>query len=310
MLVTFTGTLKELSIDIVHTHLTRSTLLGILATRRMERTQLCATVHNVIFHQTRGRMSPRERLMRIAIRTAFPRADRIIAVSEEVAHAVQFYTGIPPERITTIPNGIDPERFRLEESRGELRQKLGFPLDRSVVVSIGRLTHQKGYPHLLDALALIPPAERPLALIVGDGPERHALKAKAAAMQLTHDVCFLGIRHDVPALLAAADAFILASLWEGLPLVLLEAMATGLPSVVTPVGENPKVIESGKSGLVVPVADAHALAEALCRLLREPMLRERMGQAARQRFERHFSLRKFVEAHEFLYEEMLTARPK
>jgi glycosyltransferase involved in cell wall biosynthesis len=303
-----TETLQELSIDIVHTHLTHGTLLGIFATRRRGGPQLCATVHNVVLHKQRHRWSPREWLLRAGIRTAFPRADRLIAVSEEVAHALQVYTGIPRERITTILNGVDPERFRFQQDQRELRRRLDVPTDRPLVVSVGRLTRQKGYPHLLAALALIPPPERPLTLIAGDGPDRHDLELQAKALQLVPDVRFLGNRHDVPALLAAADVFVMASLWEGIPLALLEAMASGLPSVVTAVGGNLEVIEDGGSGFIVPAADELALAEALRRLLREPEQRQRLGQAARERFRRHFSLQRFVEAHERLYEAMLAER--
>jgi glycosyltransferase involved in cell wall biosynthesis len=304
ILAAITGIFKELSIDILHTHLTHSTLVGILATRRKSGPRLCATVHSVIFRKQRGRLSPRQWLMSAVIKAAFPRADRIIAVSEEVARAVRLYTRIPRERITTIPNGIDPSQFRLQENRWELRQRLDLPVDRQVVVSVGRLTRPKGYPHLLAALRLIPPDERPLTLIVGDGPDLHDLELKATALQLEHDVRFLGNQHDVPVLLAAADLFVLSSLWEGLSLAVLEAMAAGLPAVVTAVGGNPEIVEQGKSGLLVPPADEHALAEAIRSMLREPLRREEMGQAARQRLERYFSLQRFVEAHEALYESL------
>jgi glycosyltransferase involved in cell wall biosynthesis len=306
MVVALKEIFRELSIDIVHAHLTHSTLAGILATRRRSGPRLCATVHSIIFRKQRGRLSPRAWLMGAGIKAAFPRADRIIAVSEEVAHAVQLHAGIPKRRITTIPNGIDPDQFQFQENRWELRQRLDLPVDRPVMVSVGRLIRPKGYPHLLAALALIPPEERPLTLIIGDGPDRHDLELKRTTLKLDHDVRFLGTRHDVPALLTAADLFVLASLWEGLPLVLLEAMASGLPSVVTSVGENPKVIEDGKSGLLIPPADEQILAETLRCLLREPLRWKRMGQAARERFERHFSLQGFMEAHERLYEEMMT----
>jgi glycosyltransferase involved in cell wall biosynthesis len=309
IVVALTGIFRELSIDIVHTHLTHSTLAGILATRRKSGPRLCTTVHSVIFRKQRGQLSPRAWLMSAAIKVAFPRADRIIAVSEEVARAIQLYAGIPRGRITTIPNGIDPDQFRCQENRWELRQRLCLPADRPLVVSVGRLTRPKGYPHLLAALALIPPDERPLTLIVGDGPDRHDLELKRAALKLEHDVRFLGNRHDIPVLLTAADVFVLASLWEGLPLVLLEAMASGLPSIVTSVGENPQVIEDGKSGLLIPPADEQTLAETLRCLLREPRRRESMGRAARERLERHFSLQGFMVAHERLYENMMMERP-
>jgi glycosyltransferase involved in cell wall biosynthesis len=309
ILVALTATMQELAIDIVHAHLTQSTLLGILATRRVGSPRLCATVHNVILHNQRGCWSPRQWLMRAGIRAVFSRADRIIAVSEQVADATLLHIRLPRERVITIPNGIDSERFRMQGNRDELRQQLDVPIDKPVVVSIGRLTQQKGYPYLLAALALISPEERPLTLIAGDGPDRHELEVQAQALGLSH-THFLGNRQDIPALLAAADIFVLPSLWEGLPLVLLEAMSSGLPAVVTAVGGNQEVVEHGKSGLLVPAADVQALAAAIRRLLSNPWQREQMGQAARERFERRFSLQRFVHAHESLYEEILMAHAK
>jgi glycosyltransferase involved in cell wall biosynthesis len=293
--------IRELEIDIVHTHLTNSTLIATLATSGKSRIPLCATVHSIIFDNQRSRLSPRTWVMRAGLKATFWRANRIIAVSEKVAQAVQSYTDVASDRLVTITNGVDADRFDCRESRKELRRKLNLPTDRPVVVSVGRLTRPKGYPHLLAALSLIPPGERPLALIVGDGPDLKDLRCLAAALKLDEDVQFLGTRSDIPALLSAADVFVLASLWEGLPLALLEAMAAGLPSVVTAVGENPAVIQDGRCGFLVPPGDEAALAYALNHLLRDPLQRKLIGNAARQRFEDHFTEKRCIEAHEVLY---------
>jgi glycosyltransferase involved in cell wall biosynthesis len=178
------------------------------------------------------------------------------------------------------------------------------------MVTVGRLTRQKGYPHLLAALTFMPAEQRPLTLFVGDGPDRAELEARATALGLARDVRFLGNRHDVPALLAAADLFVLSSLWEGLPLALLEAMAAGLPPIVTTVGGNVEVIEHGKSCILVPAANEQALANALTCLLHDPLRREQIGRAARERFEQRYSLESFIKAHECLYEDLLIKRSK
>jgi len=310
ILVALRKMLKELSIDIVHAHLTQSTLMGILAARRVATPRVCATVHNIVIHNQRGRLSPREWLMRNAINRVFSRADRIIAVSEEVAQAVKLGTRIPRERIVTIPNGIDAERYRFNGDRRILRRELDLPTDRLMALTVGRLTRQKGYPHLLTALSLIPFEKRPLTLIAGDGPDRPALEEKAKTLKIADDVRFLGNRHDIPDLLGAADVFVLSSLWEGLPLALLEAMASGLPAVVTAVGGNTEAVMDGESGVLVPPADEKALAKALSSLLGDALKLEQMGRAAREQFDYRFSLQSFVEAHERLYEEMLSGRPR
>src|SRR5690606_20106659 len=126
-----------------------------------------------------------------------------------------------------------------------------------------RLEPYKGYSYLIEAMSTIPASERPLAVVAGDGPERQRLESQAATAGVQDDVRFLGNRSDIPRLLAAADIFVLPSLWEGLPLAVLEAMASGLPPVVTRVGGNAEIIEDGKSGLLVPPADTQALAESL-----------------------------------------------
>ncbi len=300
--------IREFSVDIVHTHLTESTLLGILAAFRAS-CRTCATLHNVIIDGQRGRFSPRNWLMRFAINQVFSKANTLIAVSEEVAQAVKANARIPQNRIVTIPNAIDSTRFSMRRDRNSVRAALGFAVDRTIVLTIGRLTRQKGYTHLLQALRLIPAYRRPLTLFVGDGEERQLLESKTIELGLGLDVRFLGNRRDIPELLAAADIFVLSSLWEGLSLALLEAMASGLPPVVTSVGGNTEVVENGKCGLVVPPGNEQALAEAILALLQNPFWRGELARAARERFENQFSLRSFVDAHERLYTEMAGSLP-
>jgi glycosyltransferase involved in cell wall biosynthesis len=309
LLEALTETCKGLSIDIIHAHLTENALLAVLAARRIGVPRVCATVHNVIFSPTKGKYNPLGWLRRTAIERLFSQTDRIIAVSDEVAHAVRRSARVPKDHIVTIPNGVEPNEFRYDGNRWSLRRALGFPSERLIAITVGRLSRQKGYAHLLEALALMPVASRPLMLIVGDGPDRPELELRVSALGLEQDIQFLGHRRDVPALLAAADVFVLSSLWEGLPLALLEAMAAGLPAVVTAVGGNPEVVEDGTSGLLVPPGDEQAFSTALSHLLEDSSRRERMGRAASQRFDQCFSLRRFVEAHEILYEEMLAEPP-
>jgi glycosyltransferase involved in cell wall biosynthesis len=295
-------------IDIIHAHLTENTLLAVLAGRRLENLRVCATVHSVVFSPRRGPFSFRSWLKRTAIERVFSRTDRIIAVSDEVARAVQATSRVPPEHITTIPNGVEPNPYRAEKDRMALRRSLDLPLNRPVVASVGRLIHLKGYQHLEAALALIPSERRPLTLFIGDGPDRSELESRAAVLGLSDDVRFLGYRRDVAAVLAASDLFVLPSLWEGLPLSLLEAMSAGLPVVVTSVGGNAEVVEEGKSGLLIPPRDEPALANAITSLLENPFRRLAIGKAARDRFDRCFSLNSFIRSHEYLYEELL-AKP-
>jgi glycosyltransferase involved in cell wall biosynthesis len=303
ILSALTRTIRELAIDVVHTHLTESTLLGVLASRGAG-CRVCASLHNVVIDRKRGRLSPRRWLMGAAINNVFSKADRIVSVSEEVAQAALQNTKIPRGKMVTIPNAVDSSRFRSCSDRNFLRAGLGLPVDRAILITVGRLTRQKGYTHLLAALSQIPATRRPLTLLVGEGEERQLLERQAIELGLAFDVRFLGNRRDVPDLLAAADVFVLSSIWEGLSLALLEAMAAGLPAVVTSVGGNVEVIEDGRSGLIVPPSDEPALAAALVTMLDQPLRRTEMGEGARKRFHARFSLRGFIEAHERLYQEL------
>ena len=309
ILAALSEVIHKFSIDVVHAHLTRSMLFGILAARRAG-LGVCASVHNEVLDSGRGRFSPQEWLLRAGINAIFSRADRIIGVSDKVTEVLQTSTRIPHQRIVTIPNGVDGERFQPRHDQRELRQQLQLPLERPIAISIGRMTRQKGYIYLLEALTRIPAETRPLVLLTGDGPDRHDLERKASELHLDEDVRFLGNRTDIPTLLAAADCFVMASLWEGLPLVLLEAMASGLPAVVTAVGGNPGVIEHGVSGLLVPPGEPQPLADAMQDLLGDTQQRKRLGEAARAHFQRHFSLSAFITAHEQLYRELCLEHPR
>jgi len=301
-------TLREDAVDIIHCHMTEGTLLGLLGARRAGLRGICATVHNVIVASPRRTWDLRRWLLQRAMDSVFARVDRIITVSAQVATTIQRSTKIPGRRVVTIPNGVEAERYHRAEDRRELRQRLGLADSRPLAITVGRLVPQKGHTYLFAALARLPEARRPLTLIVGDGPDRAMLQSRVVELGLAQDVQFLGNRTDVPLLLGAADIFVLPSLWEGLPLVLLEAMAAGVPTVITAVGGNPEVIEDGKSGLLVPPADASALATAMRALLDDPQQRASIRQHARQRFDRHFSMQQFVRAHERLYEELITER--
>lgn len=167
------------------------------------------------------------------------------------------------------------------------------------VVSVGRFKAPKDFPTLARALRLL--EERSFrATLVGDGPDRAAVEA-----ELRGAATLAGERHDVPALLADADVFVLSSTSEGMPLTVLEAMAAGLPVVASAVGGLPELVEDGVTGLLVPPRDPEALADVLRRLLADADLRRRLGAAGRARAEERFDLPRFRAEHVELYERLL-----
>ena len=191
--------------------------------------------------------------------------------------------GFPAGHLTSIPTGIDLERFR-PWPKAEARAALGLAPESTYVGILATLRDWKGHTVLFDALTeLLPRFPRLRLLIIGDGPYRDRLDARAAALGITQHLDFVGHRHDAERWLPALDAFALPS-WgdEGVSQALMQAMACALPIVTTPVGSLTEVIHDQKNGLIVPPRDPQALAAALAQLLTEPALATKLGQAARE----------------------------
>jgi len=215
---------------------------------------------------------------------------------------------VSPDKVVTIYNGVQTNEFAALAARAAARGRraFGIPAGAPLVGAVGRLHRQKGFTDLITALAQVRehlPAVR--LLLVGDGELRGDLEAHAQALGLSEVVTFAGLRTDIPEILAELDLFALPSLWEGLPNVVLEAMAAGLPVVATAVGGTPEVVVDGVSGLLVPPHDPAALAEALVFLLRDPGMRRKIGQAGRKRVGQCFSVGQMVRKTEDLYETLL-----
>lgn len=224
--------------------------------------------------------------------------DGTIFVSD-ATHATYQREGACGRRAVMIRNGI--ARPRPARTRGETRSLLRIPDDRLVIVTIARFTPQKGYGHLLTAaakvLTRVPDA---CFVLIGDGPDKHAMEALAAELHISASVQFLGLRDDVPDLLAAADVFVLASLFEGLPLVVLEAMALDLPVVATRIGGTSEALGADYAWLVEP-GDPAALAEALIDALGSWETRHRLGERNRRRYEREFTAERMASETAALY---------
>lgn len=214
-----------------------------------------------------------------------------------------------PEKYVTIRSGVELNRFRHPvRSREAVRAEWGIPVEAAVVGTVTRLSPQKA-PLDFIAAAVRVVARRPDVhfVIVGDGPLRADVEAQVAALGLTRRVHLTGLRCDVPDLMHSFDVFALPSLWEGLPRVLPQAMAAGLPIVATAVDGNAEAVTDGTNGLLTPPGDPGAMAIALLRLLENPTLASRMGQAGQNRVE-EFSARKMVSDIVDLYEALLAER--
>jgi len=231
-------------------------------------------------------------------------ADHVVSNSESGARFVRNYW-VPDDRVSVVNNGRDLSKFERDPPAG-LRESLGIPEDAPIVGTVGRLIDRKGHDELLDAWATVS-EERPDAhlLVVGDGPRRSHLEARASYLGIDESVHFAGLRDDVPDLLAAMDAFVFPSHYEGLPGALLEAMAAGLPCVATPVDGNSELLAAYDSGLFFEVGDDAAMARALLLVLDNPDVASDLGESAQRRARERFDVDTMVGNFEAVYERLL-----
>jgi glycosyltransferase involved in cell wall biosynthesis len=232
-----------------------------------------------------------------------PLASCLVVVSERVLSYAVESEGIKPEKIFVIANGIELAQQPLNSSdRAALANELGLPPGGLLALSVGRLTEQKGHIYLLEAIpAILEQYPTTAFAIAGEGPLRGELEATAERLGISKSVRFLGTRSDVPALLQIADVFALPSLWEGLPIALLEAMGAGLPVIATRVEGVEEMIVDGENGLLVQPADSESLKTGLMRLLAHLDLRVNLGTAGRALVESSFSLDQMGERYEDLF---------
>lgn len=224
---------------------------------------------------------------------------RGIAVSDAIASALVERLGWPRRKIEVIRNSIPVERYQGERD-AELHRTLSGGSGDFVFLTAARLDAQKGLDVLLRATASVEGAR---FVIAGSGSERARLERAAA--ELGEKVAFLGRREDIGALLAASDAFVLPSLFEGTPLSLLEAMAAGKPIVASAVAGVDELVGHDESALLVPPGDSDALAAALRRIVAEPELRARLGASARHRVETEFAIEPNTRRVLNVYDELL-----
>ena len=228
-----------------------------------------------------------------------------VANSDAVREQTVRREGVPPERIRVIPNAVDVERFRpaAPGERETLRTRLGFPAAGPLIGCVANLRPVKGHRVLIEAFAAVcarvPDAR--LAL-VGEGPLENSLRERARELGVLDRVHFLGLRQDVPDLMRAFDTLVLASHSEGFSNALLEAMASGLPTVATAVGGNPELLADEGLGVLVPASDPVAMAVALGDLLTSPDRCRRLGAAARDRVGERNSPERVLEAWQRLIE--------
>jgi glycosyltransferase involved in cell wall biosynthesis len=233
------------------------------------------------------------------------RAARVIAVAEILNREMVGTFGVPPERVVTIPNGVDPARLEPILGREASRDRLGCEEHTPIVLSLGALVWEKDPLGQVEiAAGLARRGARFVMLLAGDGPLRAEVQAGIAREGLEDRVRLLGVREDVADLLAASDVLVLASRSEGMAATVIEAGRAGLPVVAYGVGGVPEVVQDGMTGAVVAAGDVEAMVERLERLLQDADERSRMGAAARSFCER-FDIDRVGALYRAVYEELV-----
>lgn len=303
-LTRLTRFIKRGRYTIVHTHSSKAGVLGRWAAYLAGAPIILHTVHGWAHHD---RQHPLARRFYILLeQITAPITHKLIVVSPlNIEKGLAGGIGAP-EKYITIRSGIEMDRFRQPtRSRETVRAKLDIPQNAPVVGTVTRLSPQKApLDFVASAAQVLERLPNVHFVIVGDGPLRAEVETEIVAHNLAKRIRLTGLRRDVPDLMHSFDIFALTSLWEGLPRVLPQAMAAGLPIVATAVDGNAEAVTDGVNGLLTPPGNPQAMAAALLRLLDDPSLRRRMGEAGRTRADQ-FSARKMVNDIAALYETLL-----
>ena len=285
---------------LIHCNTPVGGMLGRLCARAARRrgTKVVYTAHG--FHFFKGAPLKNWLLFYPVERLLSSMTDLLITINgEDYARAQHFHA-----RKAALVNGVgvDLQRFRPIVDRTQVRAELGIAQDAPVVICVGEHSQRKNHETVLRAAALLPEVE---VLFCGVGEKQPELEALAAELDIAHRVHFLGFRRDVPQLLGASDIFMFPSWQEGLPVSQMEAMAAGLPCVVSHVRGNADLIHQGEGGFLRRPNDASGFAEDIALLVGEPALRETMGQRNRKEIE-NYSLETVLEQMAALYREQLS----
>jgi len=294
--------------DILHVHGARAALFGRLAAASLGPRRPCV-VYTIHGFAAPHYPQPRRASLLAIERALAPATDRFIAVCQAEREALMAAGVAQPEQVRVVWNGIEVARFRdVAVDRAVQRAALGVPSDALLITTVCRLYKPRDFNTLLHAFREVADAcPTAYLLIVGDGPYRPQVEALISRLDLAPNVTLAGFRRDIPQLLAASDIFVLATaLWEGLPLTILEAMASGLPVVASDVGGIREAVVHLETGILIPPKAPRALSEALLELLTDQQRAMAMGQMGRERAEKSFTLERMAQETVAIYEDLVS----
>jgi glycosyltransferase involved in cell wall biosynthesis len=289
--------------DVVHSHMVHANLMARALRLLVPIPVMVSTIHNIYeggpFLMAAYRMSNRL-------------VDHMTIISEAAADRFINERIVPKRLLTVVPNGVDTERLRNVPpgARESVRHSVGVAGHEFVWLAVGRFEPAKDYPNMLRGFARVRARHsQAVLLLVGRGSLQEETEALTQELGLGGAVRFLGVRSDVPVVMSAADGYVMSSAWEGMPMVLLEAAAAGLPIVATMAGGNHEVVRNEETGFVVPVRDSEALGLAMLRLMALPEAERRsMGERGAEHVRAHYGLSRVAERWEQLYWDALARK--
>lgn len=293
--------LGQMNVVMIHSHGYKPSVYGFLI-KAFSGIPVIATCH-LWFEMDKG---PSKTRVMIGLEKLFYRwFPQVIAVSDDIRQ-VLIKNGVPGRKVSVVENGVSIEPLTNHEQSASLRTSLGITENDFCVFNAGRLTRQKGQWTLIEAAALLKQRKVNIKVIIaGEGRLKDMLTDRIAELGVQDRVQLLGFRKDVPELLAMSDALALPSLDEGMPMILLESAAHGVPSITTGVGDIPKLIRDGESGLVIPKEDPLALADAIEKLRNDKTLCEHLAGAARGIMQSNYSSQAMHQQYHDIYQRLL-----
>jgi glycosyltransferase involved in cell wall biosynthesis len=289
---------KEVGFDVVHANLP---LVPNFAIPKSLASALVCTVHSTwkgeveaIKHEGFRKLNTNEKFMlefnsflRSSEKKLMKRSDALIAVSQYTEKELTEFYGISEEKIHVIYNCVDVQKFKPNTDKEKLRRELGLEKEKKIVLFVGRLYSRKGLTTLVQSIPKVVQVFKDAKFIISGGgfkQNQEKLQRQAEKVKANNHVSFLGYFPDekLPNLYACSDIFVLPALYENFPFAILEAQASGLPVISTKVGGIPELVTDNENGLLVDPADAEQLADAIIRLLQDPIFAEKLGRQGRQ----------------------------
>lgn len=297
--------LSQEHVTILQTHGARANFYGRVAGWLAGVPVVVSTVHNSVADYAGSRL--KRWIYSAALRATLPLVSRIICVSDAIRRDVVGEGPVAAGLAETVHNGVDRPSFQKSVDRNKVRREFGLT-DGPLLVTVARLTEQKGHRDLIESLALLRNRWPQLQCVcVGDGELKEPLEALAGERGLSSMCRFVGSRDDVMEFYAAADVVVLPSHSEGFPFVILEALAMGKPVIATRVNGVPEVIEHMKTGLLVNARDVGGLASAIESLLKHPERAMQLGMDGRAVVQARFTVDRMVEKTVAVFDEALRA---